>query len=186
MNLRILRWAIIGVLVLGGLAFVVEGANRPADPTLAPAGGQAGPSRTRFGDFGEIAFRIDGGMGAGPSARAAAMRCALLAETEAQQGRGLMNRTDLGGYDGMIFRFATDTATSFYMKDTPLPLSIAFFDAGGRFVSAADMPPCINQPTCPTYNAARPYRVALEVPQGALPGLGVGAETRLITAGPCT
>jgi uncharacterized protein len=71
------------------------------------------------------------------------------------------------------------------MLDTPLPLSIAFFDAGGQFVSATDMEPCPGQAGCPTYPAARPYRVAIEVPKGALPGLGIGPGARLVTTPSC-
>ena len=172
MNIRILRWVVVGLLVLGGLAFIAVGANGPADPTL---------KRTAFGDFAELGFRIEGG-----SADATAARCALLAETAAQQGRGLMERTDLGGYDGMLFKFSTDHTGQFYMLNTPLPLSIAFFDASGQFVSTTDMAPCIDKPTCPTYGAARAYRWALEVPQGDLPRLGVGPASRLVAGGPCT
>ena len=179
MNVRVLRWAVVALVVVGGLAFVLKGANRPADPTLEPAAGQSG-TRVHFGDFGEIAFRVEGS-----AAQAAALRCALLADTLAQQELGLMNRTDLGGYDGMLFRFQGDTTASFYMKDTPLPLSIAFFDAGGQLVSTADMAPCLHQATCQLYGAARPYRYALEVTQGALPGLGIAPGTRLVTTGPC-
>ena len=178
--MRLLRWAVVVLLVVGGLTFVAFGANGPEDPTLLPAEGQVSLNRTPFGDFGEIGFRIEGG-----SAGATAMRCALLAETAAQQGLGLMNRTDIGGYDGMLFRFSADTTGSFYMKDTPLPLSIAFFDASGQFVSTTDMAPCIHQTSCPTYPAARPYRWALEVPQGALPRLAVGPGTWLVAGGPC-
>ena len=179
MNVRALKWAIGGLLVIGALAFIAIGANQPPDPTLRPAEGQVASNRTPFGEFGEIGFRVEGG------AAQAAARCALLAETAAQQSRGLMNRNDLGGYDGMLFRFSADTTSSFFMKDTPLPLSIAFFDATGQFVSTADMTPCLSQPSCPTYAAAKPYRYALEVPQGTLPRLGIGPGTRLVTTGPC-
>ena len=182
MSLRALKWAIASLLVVGALAFIAVGANQPADPTLRPAEGQVTPSRTPFGGFGEIGFRIEGGA----AAQAAAARCALLAETASQQATGLMNRTDIGGYDGMLFRFAADTNTGFFMKDTPLPLSIAFFDGTGQFVSATDMAPCIRQPTCPTYAAARTYRYALEVPQGDLPRLGIGPGSRLTAGGACT
>jgi len=181
-NVRLLRWAVVGLLVVGGLAFLAVGANGPADPTLKAADGALSLKRTPFGDFAEIGFRIE----SGSAAAAAAARCALLAETGDQQARGLMNRTDLAGYDGMLFKFASDTTSSFYMKDTPLPLSIAFFDASGAFVSTADMAPCIHMPSCPTYGAARPYRWALEVPQGALPRLAIGPGTRLVAGGPCS
>lgn len=186
MSVRLLRWAIVALLAIGALAFIAVGANQPEDPTLRPAEGQVSLNRTPFGGFGEIGFRIEGTTTQNAGAQAAAARCALLAETASQQSQGLMNRTDIGGYDGMLFRFASDTNTSFYMKDTPLPLSIAFFDAAGQFVSTTDMAPCIRQASCPTYAAARPYRYALEVPQGALPRLGIGPGTRLVTTGPCS
>ncbi|HJV08107.1 MAG TPA: DUF192 domain-containing protein [Acidimicrobiales bacterium] len=181
MSARVLRWVIVGLLVVGGLAFLAVGANGPDDPSLKAADGPVSLNRTPFGDFGEIGFRIEGA-----SAAATAARCALLAETAAQQGIGLMNRNDLGGYDGMLFKFSSDSSSQFFMKDTPLPLSIAFFDAAGQFVSTADMAPCIHMPSCPTYGAARPYRWALEVPQGALPRLAIGPGTRLVAGGACT
>lgn len=181
MNVRVLRWVIVGLIVVGGLAFLAVGANSPADPSFKAGDGAVSLKRTPFGDFKEIGFRIEG-----DAARATAARCALLAESAAQQARGLMDRTDIGGYDGMLFKFASDYTGEFYMKDTPLPLSIAFFDASGQFVSTADMAPCIRMPTCPTYGAARPYRWALEVPQGALPRLAIGPGTRLVAGGACS
>lgn len=177
MNIRVLRWVIVGLLVVGGLAFLAVGANGPDDPSLAAGSGSA--NRTPFGDFKEIGFRIEG------SATPTAARCALLAETATQQARGLMERTDLAGYDGMLFKFDSDNTGGFWMKDTPLPLSIAYFDAAGQLVSTADMAPCVNMPSCPSYAAARAYRWALEVPQGALRGLGVGPGARLVAGGAC-
>ena len=47
----------------------------------------------------------------------------LLAATEAQREQGLMHVTSLGGADGMLFRFGREQRTSFWMKDTVLPLS---------------------------------------------------------------
>ena len=182
MNVRLLRWAVVGLIAAGALAFIALGANGPKDPTLRPAAGEVSLNRTPFGDFSEIGFRIEGGS----AAQATAARCALLAQTDAQHAQGLMKRTDLGGYDGMLFKFATDSDGGFWMKDTPLPLSIAFFDAKGQFVSVIDMAPCIHQPSCPSYAAARPYRWALEVPQGAIPRLGIGPGTRLVAGGACT
>jgi uncharacterized membrane protein (UPF0127 family) len=184
MNVKLLRWAVVALLGIGALAFIAVGANGPEDPSLRAAEGQVAPNRanrTPFGNFGEVGFRIEGA-----AAQATAARCALLAETAAQQSQGLMTRTDLGGYDGMLFDFKADTTTTFWMKDTPLPLSIAFFDGTGRLVSTTNMAPCVNQPSCPTYSATGPYRWALEVPQGSLAGLGIGPGTRLVTTGPCT
>jgi uncharacterized membrane protein (UPF0127 family) len=101
-----------------------------------------------------------------------------------------MNVTDetLGGYDGMLFVYEDDVEGAFWMKDTPLPLSIAYFDAAGGLVGTNDMAPCPdggNQ--CPRYDAPGPYRRALEVPQGALDGVDLdpGGDTRLQETGAC-
>jgi uncharacterized protein len=166
------------LVVIAVLATVVLlGANRPADPKL-PA-----TDRTRADGFGSVSYRIRGGPG-GPGGEATE-RCAMLAETPEQHQRGLMGRTDLGGYDGMLFRFSADTRTSFYMKDTLLPLSIAWFDADGFFVSATDMEPCPDDVGCPTYGATAPYRYALEVAKGGLPALGIGPGAQLVVGGAC-
>jgi uncharacterized membrane protein (UPF0127 family) len=59
------------------------------------------------------------------------------------------------------------------MKDTLIPLSIAFFGADGGFVSDADMVPCPPGTACPTYGAAGEYTTAVEVPAGGLPERGL-------------
>jgi uncharacterized membrane protein (UPF0127 family) len=98
-----------------------------------------------------------------------------------------MKRTTLSGHVGMLFTFPGLTTETFYMKDTVIPLSIAFFDANGRFVSAADMTPCPpNVDPCTTYAAARAYRYALEVPRGQLGPLGAGPGSVLAVGGACT
>jgi uncharacterized membrane protein (UPF0127 family) len=111
----------------------------------------------------------------------------MLAQSERQQEQGLMNQTSLRGYDGMLFLFPTDTTVAFYMKDTPMPLSIAWFDTGGRFVGSADMEPCLDKPgpDCPTFSAPAPYRYALEVPKGGLPALSIGPGAVISVGGPC-
>jgi hypothetical protein len=85
----------------------------------------------------------------------------------------------------MLFVFAADTSETFYMRNTPMPLSIAWFDSAGRLVSTVDMAPCPDRPNCKTYAAARPYRYALEVPQGGLSGLGIGPGSAISVGGGC-
>ena len=182
---RLLNWAVPVLVLLGIVGFVLNGADSPANPSfrLGPAVGTTDTTtlvRTRVSGFGEITFRVDTTgvlFGAGS---VSAARCALLAATVEQQSQGLMGRTDLSGYDGMLFRFDRDTQVEFYMKDTLIPLSIAWFDADGRFVSATDMPPCGDQSPCPTFGADAAYRYALEVASGDLPSLGIGPGTRLM------
>jgi hypothetical protein len=178
---RMLAWAIVVIFVLGLLSFIAKGADQPADPYIKPAASAASvpvatvPARTPVPGYGEIAFRV----AAGPKL------CAILAATAQQQARGLMQRTDLAGHVGMLFVFPSDTADSFYMRNTPLALSIAWFNATGKWVSQTDMAPCADRPDCPTYAAARAYRYALEVPRGGLSGLGVGPGSGITAGGGC-
>ena len=157
-----------------------------AASTTAPAAPVASttttrpPARTPLPGFGEIAFGVRSAAGVQRCG------CALLADTPARRARGLMHVRDLGGYDGMLFVFPDDTTGSFYMKDTVLPLSIAWFQADGDFVSATDMDPCGERDPCPTYAPTGAYRLALEVVQGGLLGLGIGPGARLTAgASPC-
>jgi hypothetical protein len=71
------------------------------------------------------------------------------------------------------------------MKDTLIPLSIAWFDAAGRYVSETDMTPCGSATICPLYHAAAPYTVAVEVAKGGLGHLGIGAGSSLTVGGSC-
>ena len=94
----------------------------------------------------------------------------LLADTAEERSQGLSGKEDLGGYDGMLFEFPSDTQGGFWMKDTLIPLTIAFFDADGRVVDFFDMEPCPPETArCPSYTPDSPYRRALEVPKGDLP-----------------
>lgn len=108
--------------------------------------------------------------------------CLWLAAAPEQRGRGLMGVTDLGDGDGMVFRWDEPTTGNFWMRDTPQPLSIAFFAADGSFVSAVDMDPCL-QPTpdadCARYAPAGPYTDAVEVFDGGLEPLLIGPGSRI-------
>jgi uncharacterized protein len=114
--------------------------------------------------------------------------CLWVARTSEEHQRGLMGVTDLSGADGMLFRFGAPTSVNFWMRDTPLPLSIAFFAADGTFVSSADMTPCMTGPdaACARYAADGEYADALEVAAGRLPGLLIAPGSHLaVTDTPC-
>ena len=168
---RAQQWMIVVLLVSGVLSLLVKGANGPADPFFRTA------RRVPIDGFGEIAYRISG--------TPQGTRCALLAQTAMQQARGLQNQRDLAGYDGMLFAFPADTSTRFFMKDTPLALTVAWFDTGGRFIGTTDMEPCLDRVDCPSYAARAPFRYALQVPKGTLGSLGVGPGTVISVGGPC-
>lgn len=97
---------------------------------------------------------------------------AEVADTPERQQFGLMHRTELADDAGMVFLFFQDTSSGFWMKNTSIPLSIAFFDARGAIVAIIDMEPCEKDP-CPLYDPGTTYRGALEVNQGAFEEWGV-------------
>lgn len=86
-----------------------------------------------------------------------------LARTEAEQARGLMYRTELPDNHGMLFVYTRPTQVAYWMKNTFIPLSIAFIDSKKRIVNIADMAP--NNETR-TYPSAGPVQYVLEVNQG--------------------
>ncbi|HSL56802.1 MAG TPA: DUF192 domain-containing protein [Acidimicrobiales bacterium] len=113
-------------------------------------------------------------------------RCVLVADTPELRRQGLMEVTSLGAADGMVFVFDADTTGGFWMRNTRIPLSIAFLDAEGAIVSTADMAPCPDGEDCPTYPPDGPYRLALEVPQGELASFGLVDDARLeVVGGAC-
>jgi uncharacterized membrane protein (UPF0127 family) len=115
--------------------------------------------------------------------------CVWLADTPALRDRGLMEVTDseLGGAAAMVFLFPADTSSGFWMKDTRLPLSIAWYAVDGSLVSTADMDPCPEGVTdCPITTAAGRYRFAVEVPQGGLGGLGLVEGSTISLSSTCT
>ena len=89
-----------------------------------------------------------------------------IADDDAERARGLMERTELDPDAGMIFVYPNDVSGAFWMKNTLIPLSIAFYAEDGRIVKILDMEPCRADP-CRLYDPGVPYRGALEVNQGA-------------------
>lgn len=99
-----------------------------------------------------------------PGARSRPLLVAV-ADEPAERAQGLMNVTDLAGIEGMLFVFADDVGDGFWMKDTLLPLDIAFFAGDGVIVDVLTMTPCAADP-CPTYRPDGEYRFAVEVEAG--------------------
>ncbi len=153
----------------------------PDEGALPPVRGPFARGRTPLRGFGEVAVRVVAVDGQGR------LLCMLVADTVEQRRRGLMEVTDrsLGGYDGMLFRFPEDRTGGFWMRNTPMPLSIAYLDGEGAIVSQADMAPCRDSPSCPGYPAAGPFRSAVEVPKGRLDDLGIVPGARVEPTGPC-
>jgi len=103
-----------------------------------------------------------------------------VADTPEERQTGLMGRESLSPYDGMAFVWEEPVVGTFWMKDTMIPLSIAFWDEDGRIVSILDMDPCTEDP-CPTYGPDEPFVGAVEVDRGTFEwhGVTLGARVQL-------
>jgi uncharacterized membrane protein (UPF0127 family) len=111
--------------------------------------------------------------------------CLWVADSDAERARGLMQVEDLEGADGMLFVYDRPTNSAFWMKDTLLPLSIAYFDADGRYVGSQDMEPCPPGTDCPVYPPPDEFLLAVEVPQGRLGDLSLASGHRIELGEPC-
>ena len=90
---------------------------------------------------------------------------------------GLMNRNSLPDGEGMLFIFENEQFLSFWMKNTTIPLSIAFIASDGRILDIKDMRPLDESSVL----SSRPAKYALEVPQGWFDRAGIRTGDRLVT-----
>jgi len=100
---------------------------------------------------------------------------AEVADRDASRALGLMHRTSLAPNGGMLFVFEDSAVHCMWMRNTLLPLSVAFIDESGAIVNIADMQPLSEVSHC----AARPARFALEMAQGWFAERGIRAGHRL-------
>ena len=91
-----------------------------------------------------------------------------VARTEEEKARGLMKRPSLDRRQGMLFVFAQDNHLTFWMKDTSIPLSIAFISREGRITEIRDMDPFSLKQIQSRYSC----RYALELNKGAFQEVG--------------
>jgi uncharacterized membrane protein (UPF0127 family) len=93
-----------------------------------------------------------------------------------QHEQGLMYRRSLADGAGMLFVFERDRILSFWMKNTSIPLSIAFISADGVILETRDMEPFNLAPV----QSSRSARFALEVPQSWFSRAGISAGDRIL------
>ena len=91
------------------------------------------------------------------------------------RARGLMHRKSLAPNAGMLFIFDDAALHCMWMKNTYVPLSVAFLDEKGEIINIADMEPQSERSHC----AARPARYALEMERGWFAQRGIKAGARL-------
>ncbi|MDE2629263.1 MAG: DUF192 domain-containing protein [Burkholderiales bacterium] len=99
---------------------------------------------------------------------------AEVAQTPEERSIGLMFRKTLGTNDGMLFSFEQAGVQCFWMKNTLLPLSVAFIAADGRVVNIENMKPQTLDSHCST----QPVRYVLEMNDRWFAKRGIGAGTR--------
>ena len=87
---------------------------------------------------------------------------AEVAARDAERQQGLMNREKMGANEGMVFLFEAPAGVCMWMKNTLIPLSVAFIDESGKIVNIEDMQPQTTDSHC----AKKPVRYALEMNQG--------------------
>lgn len=90
----------------------------------------------------------------------------LVADEPGERRHGLMEVEALPPGIGMLFVYEEDHEGGFWMKNTLVPLSIAFVAADGRIVEILEMEPCPSGAECPSYRPETPYRYAVEVTVG--------------------
>lgn len=173
----VLGLAALGAVSLGAVACVP--ASRPDSPGAA---GSPGSSLDAF-------YGVQAAPGLKPSGRPqsglarATLRSgsgsvsveAELAVAPGEQETGLMHRTRLADGQGMLFVYESDRRMAFWMKNTLIPLSIAFIGADGVIKEIYDMEPL----SLASVPSERSVRYALEVPLGWFGRVGLGPGDRL-------
>jgi uncharacterized membrane protein (UPF0127 family) len=158
----------VGIVALLGVVLVattggIEGSGG-STATLAGVLRAARPAGTPFVGLTETNLGVGG-------------RClkVVVADTLSERVAGLRERSDLGGYDGMLFVFDGPTDVGFTMSTVPVPLEIGFYDGAGDPVSERHMVPCPDvEARCPAYRASGPFSYAVETPGGSLPSGALG------------
>lgn len=88
-----------------------------------------------------------------------------VADTPRKREKGLMFVGKLPENEGMLFVFSEEIYGGFWMKNTLIPLSIAFLSSAGEILKILDMEPC-KEDICPTYDPEISYHYAIEVNLG--------------------
>ncbi len=92
-----------------------------------------------------------------------------VAKAPEERAYGLMGRRHLGKDEGMFFIFEKEDYHGFWMKDTRIPLSLAFINKEGRIVGITDMEPL----TLESHNPPQPILYALEMKKGWFSANGI-------------
>jgi uncharacterized protein len=153
----------VGVLACVLVPLLTVGCDQPgSDPARNGSGGGGNLTQPRLSaDSSWVVFGED-------------TVTAKVARTPGERERGLMGETRLDEGKGMLFVFEDEAARSFWMRNTVIPLDIAFLDRTQAIVDIRRMEPLSEE----FHTSARPAMFALEVPQGWFEANGIAVGTR--------
>lgn len=143
--------------------------GEPSGSTAAPAAGQeSAAARPQPGPGGQILRTVEVRVGGVPIT-------VEIADTPALRERGLMNRDSLPRNHGMLFVYPDEEVRSFWMRNTRIPLDIAFLDRNGAILNVERMEPQTDENTF----SDAPAMYALEMAAGWFEAHDVGAGDRM-------
>jgi hypothetical protein len=163
---RSLREKVRGVLLLGALGvtalaagLIAAGGCTPKAEGPTPAGAPTPPATPAYTvTIAGVGLLVE------------------VAATEEAREQGLSGRAEVPRGSGMLFVFPDEDVRSFWMKDTLVPLSVAFLDRDGRITQIEDMAPLSEE----SHKSRQPARYALEVPQGWFAEMGIKVGDRAV------
>ena len=160
----------VALLGCGGAAGEDGDGGRTAASSSAPgtATDQEATDSPQFGPGGQLIRLVDVSVGGVPIS-------VEIADTPALRETGLMNRDSLPANHGMLFVYANEQMRSFWMRNTKIPLDIAFIDRNGSIVNIEQMEAQTDENTLST----APAMYALEMSLGWFEANGVGIGDRL-------
>ena len=169
---------LMAALLIAGCGGTDPGGSAGDDGSSGDAGGaegSGGEGSTAMETTSRASSPASGTVRIGASGGSVEVEVEVADDMEEMQ-KGLMGRTALAEDAGMLFVYPEERELSFWMKDTLIPLSIAFMDAEGRIVDIQDMKALDDRP--PHYTSAEPARYALEVNEGFFDERGVEVGDR--------
>jgi uncharacterized membrane protein (UPF0127 family) len=167
----LLTLAVMAVISCGGAAGEDGDSGREGAQSADASGvatDQEATDGPRFGPGGQLIRQVDVSVGGIPIS-------VEIADTPALRERGLMHRDSLPANHGMLFVYADEQMRSFWMRNTKIPLDIAFIDRNGTIVNIEQMEAQTDENT--VSNAPAMY--ALEMSLGWFEANGVGIGDRL-------
>ena len=158
---------VAGLVMLAGVVVLAVRALRSDDDTTLPT---ATADLTRALAEAQLATAPFDGLTATRLSVGGHCLRTVIADSTDERAAGLRQRSDLGGYDAMLFVFPGPTEVAFTMSTVPVPLEIGFYSGDGIRTSARHMRPCPeSEAACPLYRADGPFTYALETLASGLP-----------------